>query len=155
MPRCSDVMTNNPVCCLPGDPVNKLGQLMAGRDIGPVLIVENDQTKQLAGIVTDRDLAVRVVAAGRDPMATMAADIMSRNVKTVQAEDDLQRALDMMAEHQLRRIPVVDNNNRIVGILAQADIATRVNQPQQTAEVVKNISQARHAARPMGGSATS
>ena len=66
---------------------------------------------------------------------------MTRQVVTCRAEDDLQKALDAMAEHQLRRIPIVDNDNRIVGIIAQADVATRVNQPEKTAEMVKEISQ--------------
>ena len=67
---------------------------------------------------------------------------MTRQVVTCRADDDVQKALDAMATHQLRRIPVVDKDNRIVGIIAQADVATRVNQPAKTAEMVKEISQA-------------
>lgn len=78
---------------------------------GPIPVIENEQTKKLVGIVTCRP------------------------------EDDLQKALDAMSEHQLRRIPVVDDDNKLVGIIAQADVATRVNQPQKTAEMVKEISQ--------------
>ena len=66
---------------------------------------------------------------------------MTLQMVTCQAVDDMQKALDAMAEHQLRRIPIVDNDNRIVGIIAQADVATRVNQPEKTAEMVKEISQ--------------
>jgi len=66
---------------------------------------------------------------------------MTLQMVTCQAEDSLQKALDAMAEHQLRRIPIVDIDNRIVGIIAQADVATRVNQPEKTAEMVKEISQ--------------
>ena len=66
---------------------------------------------------------------------------MTRQVSACRPEDDLQEALDAMAEHQLRCIPIVDNDNRIIGIIAQADVATRVNQPEQTATVVKEISQ--------------
>jgi CBS domain-containing protein len=66
---------------------------------------------------------------------------MTRKVITCRADDDLQKALDAMSEHQLRRIPVVDNDNKIVGIIAQADVATRVDQPEKTAEMVKEISQ--------------
>jgi CBS domain-containing protein len=68
--------------------------------------------------------------------------VMTRKVVTCLAGDDLQQALDAMAEHQLRRIPVVDNDHRVLGIIAQADVATRVDQPEKTAEVVKKISQA-------------
>ncbi len=143
MKKCDEVMTKNPVCCLPNDIVSKVAQLMKSKDIGPVPIIENEQTKKLVGVVTDRDLALKIVADGRDPKTTRAEEIMTRKVVTCHAEDDLQKALDSMSEHKLRRIPVVDNNNRIVGIIAQADVATRLNQPEKTAEVVKEISQSK------------
>jgi len=141
MKKCNEVMTKKPVCCLPNDMVAKVAQLMKSKDIGPVPIIENEQTKKLVGIVTDRDLALKIVAEGRDAKSTKAEEVMTRKVVTCRGEDDVQKALDAMSEHQLRRIPVVDNDNRIVGIIAQADVATRVDQPAKTAEVVKDISQ--------------
>jgi len=141
MKKCSDVMTKNPVCSLPGDGVVKVARLMQSKDIGSVPIIENEQTKQLVGMVTDRDLALRVVAKGRAPKSMTAEDVMSREVVTCQAGDKLRTALDAMSEHQLRRIPVVDDNNGLVGIIAQADIATRFDKPERTAELVKDISQ--------------
>jgi CBS domain-containing protein len=141
MKKCNEVMTKNPVCCLPKDMVAKVAQLMKSKDIGPVPIIENEQTKKLVGIVTDRDLALKIAAEGRDAKSTKAEEVMTRKVVTCRGEDDMQKALDAMSEHQLRRIPVVDNDNRIVGIIAQADVATRVDQPAKTAEVVKDISQ--------------
>jgi CBS domain-containing protein len=141
MKKCNEVMTKNPVCCLPNDMVAKVAQLMKSKDIGPVPIIENEQTKKIVGIVTDRDLALKIVAEGRDAKSTKAEEVMTRKVVTCRGEDDVQKALDAMSEHQLRRIPVVDNDNRIVGIIAQADVATRVDQPAKTAEVVKDISQ--------------
>lgn len=141
MKKCSEVMTKNPTCCLPNDIVSKVAQLMKSKDIGPVPIIENEQTKKLVGVVTDRDLALKIVAEGRDPKSTKAEEVMTRKVVTCHAEDDLQKALDEMSGHKLRRIPVVDNNNRIVGIIAQADVATRGEQPEKTAAVVKGISQ--------------
>lgn len=143
MKKCSEVMTKNPVCCLPDDIVSKVAQLMKSKDIGPVPIVESEQTKKLLGIVTDRDLALKIVADGRDPKTTRAKEVMTRQVVTCHAEDDLQTALDSMSGHKLRRIPVVDNNNEIVGIIAQADVATRANQPEKTGEMVKEISQSK------------
>jgi CBS domain-containing protein len=141
MKKCSEVMTKNPTCCLPNDMVSKVAQLMKSKDIGPVPIIENEQTKKLVGVVTDRDLALKIVAEGRDPKSTKAEEVMTRKVVTCHAEDDLQKALDEMSGHKLRRIPVVDSNNRIVGIIAQADVATRVDQPEKTAAVVREISQ--------------
>ena len=141
MKKCNEVMTKNPVCCLPNDMVAKVAQLMKSKDIGPVPIIENEQTKKLVGIVTDRDLALKIVAEGRDAKSTKAEEVMTRKVVTCRGEDDVQKALDAMSQRQLRRIIVVDNDNKIVGIIAQADVATRVDQPAKTAEVVKDISQ--------------
>ena len=142
MKKCSEVMTKSLVYCLPNDTVAKAAELMKSENIGPILVVESDDTKRLVGIVTDRDLALKVVAEGRDAKSTKVETVMTRNVVTCRADDDLQKALDAMAENQLRRIPVVDTDNRILGIIAQADVATRVDQPEKTAEMVKEISQA-------------
>ena len=141
MKKCSDIMTEDLVYCLPEDPVSKVAQLMKKEDIGPVLIVDNEQTKTLVGIVTDRDLALKVVAEGRDPQTTKVEAVMTRKLVTCRADDDVENAMKAMAQYQLRRIPVVDDNNRLVGIISQADVATRVDEPEKTAEVVKEISQ--------------
>ena len=141
MKKCNEVMTKNPVCCRPTDSVTKAAELMKSGDIGSIPVIENEQTQKLVGIVTDRDLALTIVAEGRDAKSTKVEAVMTHKVVTCLADDDLQKALDAMAEHQLRRIPVVDNDNKIVGIIAQADVATRVDQPEKTAEMVKEISQ--------------
>lgn len=141
MNTCSGVMTKDPVCCFPNDVVAKVVELMKSNDIGSVPIIENERTMTLVGIVTDRDLALKMVAEGRDAKSTLAEEVMTREVVTCRADDDLQTALDAMSEHQLRRIPVIDSNNRIVGIIAQADVATRIGQPETIATVVKEISQ--------------
>jgi len=99
MKKCNEVMTKNPVCCLPTDMVSKVAQLMKSKNIGPVPIIENEQTKKLVGIVTDRDLALKMVAEGRDPKSTKAEDVMTRKVVTCRAEDDVQKALDSMSAH--------------------------------------------------------
>ena len=142
MKKCNEVMTKNPVCCLQNDTVLKAAKLMKSEDVGSIPVVENEQAKKLIGIVTDRDMALKIVAEGLDAKSTKVDAVMTHKVVTCRAEDDLQMALDAMAEHQLRRIPVVDNDNKIVGIIAQADVATRVDQPEKTAEMVKEISQA-------------
>jgi len=143
MNKCSDVMTKDPVCCLPNDTVVRTAELMKRENICPIPVINNEQARKLIGIVTDRDLALKIVAEGRDPKSTEVESVMTRKVVTCRAEDDLQKALDAMAEHQLRRIPVVDHDNKILGIIAQADVATRVDQPDKTAEMVKEISQAK------------
>jgi len=141
MKKCEEVMTKNPVCCLPNDLVTNVAQMMKRENIGPIPVIDNEKTRKLVGIVTDRDLAVKIVAEGRDAKSTKVEAVMTHKVVTCLAEDDLQKALDAMSEHQLRRIPIVDNDNKILGIIAQADVATRVNQPEKTAEMVKEISE--------------
>lgn len=138
--KCNEVMTYNPLCCLPTDKVDQIARLMQAENIGPVPIIENRDSKRLIGIVTDRDLALKVVGAGLDPKFTEAEEVLTRNVVSCLEDDDLQKALEAMAERQLRRIPVVDTANQIVGIISQADVATRINRPEATAEVVKEIS---------------
>jgi CBS domain-containing protein len=141
MKKCDEVMTKTPVCCQPNDMVAKAAQLMKLENIGSIPVIENEQTQKLVGIVTDRDLALKIVAEGLDAKSTKVEAVMTRKVVTCRAEDGMQKALDAMSEHQLRRIPIVDNDNKILGIISQADVATRVNQPEKTAEVVKDISQ--------------
>lgn len=142
MKKCDEVMTKDPFCCLPNDSVEKVAVMMKREDVGAIPVIETEHTKKLVGIVTDRDLALKIIAEGLDPKTIEVNAVMTHNVVTCFTDDDLQKALDAMAEHQLRRIPVVDHDHRIVGIIAQADVATRVDQPAKTAEMVKEISQA-------------
>jgi CBS domain-containing protein len=137
-------MTERLVCCAPGDSVSAAAKKMKDENIGPILVVEDEQGYKLVGIVTDRDLALKVVGEERDAQNTKVGDVMSGDVVTCHADDDVEKALNAMEEHQLRRIPVVDNNGRLVGIISQADVATRVDDPGKTAEVVKEISQPSH-----------
>lgn len=140
MKKCNEVMTKNPVCCLPNDSVAEAAQLMKRENIGSIPVIKNEQNRKLVGIVTDRDLALKIVAEGRDAKSTKVEAVMTRKVVTCLAGDDFHKALDAMAGYQLRRIPVVDNDNQILGIIAQADVATRVDQPEKTAAMVKGIS---------------
>lgn len=141
MTTCRDVMTKNPVYALPHDTVAEVARLMKDKDIGPVPIVQDRDGTQLVGIVTDRDLAIKVVADGLDPVTTRVSDVMTTDVVTCREDDKIDKALNAMSKHQLRRIPVVDTNNMLVGIIAQADVATRMNEPEKTGEVVKEISE--------------
>lgn len=133
-------MTRQPFCCLPNDSVLIAADMMKKENIGSIPVVENQQNRVLVGIVTDRDLAMKVVAEGREGKATKVDQIMTKKVITCSISDDLQVALDAMAKHQLRRLLVVDAGNKIQGIISQADIATRVDRPEETAELVKRIS---------------
>jgi CBS domain-containing protein len=134
-------MTKDVVTSTPAATITEVAQLMKEEDIGPVLIVDNEQSNTLVGIVTDRDIVLKIIAEGRDPKTTRVGDAMSKKLVTCRADDDVEVAMQSMAQFQLRRIPVVEDNMRLVGIIAQADVATRANEPEKTAEVVKEISQ--------------
>ena len=141
MPNCSQLMTHDPVCCLASDTVDRAAQLMRQEDAGSLPVIENHQNKKLLGIITDRDIALKVVADKRDVGSTRAQEVMTRNPVTCRADYDIQVALNAMASNQVRRIPVVDEKNQIVGIISQSDVATRVNEPARTAQLVKGISE--------------
>ena len=104
-------------------------------------VIDSHEKKHLIGIVTDRDLALKVVAEGLDSRKTTVEKVMSGKMVVCKVDDDWQIALDAMAQHQLRRIPVVDEQGRIAGIIAQADVA-RIEEPEATAKVVEEISRA-------------
>lgn len=141
MKKCNEVMTKNPVACLPTDMAAKAAGLMKSEDVGAIPIIENEQTRVLVGIVTDRDLTLKIVAAGLDTKSTKVESVMTRQVVTCHAKDDLQTALDSMSKNQVRRIPVVNKENKILGIITQADVATRIKHPKRFAKMVRNISQ--------------
>src|SRR2546423_12900478 len=130
--QCSEVMTKDPSCSLPTDSVFAAAQLMKSEDVGPIPVVSDKQTGKLEGIVTDRDLALKVVADGRDPKTTKISEVMTTDVVTCRPDDDAGKALQLMEEHQVRRIPIVDENKSLVGIIAQADVATRMGRGQKT-----------------------
>jgi CBS domain-containing protein len=138
--KCTDVMTTEIFCCLPTDSVEEVASVMQSEDVGPVPIVDDLEKRQLVGIVTDRDIVLRAVASGLDARSTRAGDVMTRQVVTCEAGDAIQTALDAMARHQVRRLPIVDKKGRLVGIISQADVATRLNESEKVAEVVEEIS---------------
>ena len=138
--KCAHVMTTEIFCCLPTDSLEEVASVMKSEDIGPVPIVDDLESRNLIGIVTDRDIALRAVARGLDARTTSAEEVMTRELVTCGAEDEIQSALDLMARHQVRRMPIVDGGSRLVGMISQADVATRLNESAKIAEVVEEIS---------------
>ncbi|MBI5957749.1 MAG: CBS domain-containing protein [Chloroflexi bacterium] len=141
MIKCREVMTQDPVCCLASDRVATVAELMRAHDIGAVPVVNDPTMKQLIGIVTDRDLALRVVSQGRDIETTTVAHVMTPNPWASSASDDVEDVLRIMAQHQVRRVPITVEDGQLVGIIAQADVATRLHNPPTTAAVIAEISQ--------------
>lgn len=141
MPKCSEVMTREPVCCEPGDSAVFVAQVMKQEDVGSVPVVDSRDSRILRGIVTDRDLVVKVLAGGLPVETATVRDAMTSSPVTVGEDDDIDRAVKLMADRQVRRMPVVDADGRLVGIIAQADVATRVNRDKKTGEMVEAISE--------------
>ena len=137
---CANVMTREPACCDLGGTAADAARIMKAEDVGAVPVCLNRRTRKLIGILTDRDIAVYVVAKGRDPNHTQVTSVMTRNPLICRPEDDLQKALSVMESHQVRRISVVDEVGQLVGIIAQADVATRTQAVEVKAEMVERIS---------------
>ena len=131
-----DAMTTQPRSAEPSQSLVEAAQVMKRADIGSLPVVEEGR---LVAVLTDRDIVVRAVAEGVDLNVTLVGDIASREPVTVGPEEDLDEALRLMARHQVRRLPVVDEQ-RLVGVLAQADVATEAK-ASKTGEVVEEISQ--------------
>ena len=130
-------MTTDPACCQPQTPVNEIAQLMREHNCGEIPVTGADN--RLVGVVTDRDIVVRVVAAGKNPSGCTAEECMTTSPVTVRLDDSLSVAIEAMEKHQIRRVPVVDGDGKCVGIIAQADVA-RDAEPRQTGELVKEVS---------------
>ena len=147
--KCQDVMTDNPVCCLPDDTVGQAARLMRREHLGSIPVVSDDRSRTLIGIISDRDLATKVVAESRDPNHTQIFDVMTRTVAACRGTDDVTSAIKAMREHQIRRVPVVDAAGSCCGIIALADIALHAKR-SAAVEVLKEVSEPSGAASSAG-----
>src|SRR5215210_2157889 len=135
--RIADLMTQNPRTITPDSSVADAAKMMRDDDVGLLPVADGDR---LVGTLTDRDVAIRVVAEGRDPDSTKVNEVASTDLVTIDPEQTLDEALRLMAQHQVRRLPVVEEDGKLVGIVAQADVA-RHGDDSQTGQVVERISQ--------------
>jgi CBS domain-containing protein len=133
------LMTADPVCCTPETTIKDVALLMAQHDCGEIPVVRAQDDRRILGVITDRDIVCRVVAAGENPADAIVEDAMSSPVVTVRSDSSLQDCLNLMESRQIRRMPVVDADERCCGIVSQADIAA--NAPSaETAELVREVS---------------
>jgi CBS domain-containing protein len=141
MKKARDIMTANPQVVTPEDSVTRAAEIMRDSDVGVVPVVEDQSSMRLAGLVTDRDIAVRVVAEGRNNDCT-TREVMSSGIRSVSPDDDVSSVMDLMKSSQVRRIPVCEGD-RLVGIIAQADVATE-GSDRKTGDLVQKISEPDH-----------
>jgi CBS domain-containing protein len=132
----TEVMSANPCAIDASKPVAYAAKMMKQEDVGLAPIVEGDR---LVGALTDRDIVTRVVAEDRDPQSVSVREVASTDLVTVDPQQDLDEALRLMASNQVRRLPVVAEDGRLVGVLAQADVA-REAKDKQTGQLVEEIS---------------
>ncbi len=137
--KIANIMTKQPTCCSPSDTVQHVAQIMRQLDVGALPVVSNMVSKQLVGIITDRDLCVSAMAEGKDPHTTPIAAYFTKNVITCFPEDMLEACEQKMREHRIRRIPIVDQQNSCVGMVVQADLA-RVDKPESFQALINEIS---------------
>jgi CBS domain-containing protein len=138
--RVRDIMTADPACVGANDNIVEAARIMKREDAGVVPVIDGDK---LIGIITDRDIVVRLVAEGRNPLDCNVNEAMTKNIRSVNEDAAVDEVLDVMRSANVRRVPVVDRNDRIVGIVSMADLAIETNDKGKVGDVVQNISEAR------------
>lgn len=134
--RASDIMSKDITVIREEETMREAAERLAGDDIGVLPIC--DEQKQLKGMLTDRDIVVHVIARGKDPASTTARDLEQGEIITLRPDDSVEHALDLMAQHQVRRLPVVEDG-RIIGMVSQADVAKAVP-PEDAGRMLTSIS---------------
>src|SRR5713226_1994262 len=138
--KIKEIMTASPACCTPETSLREVAAMFVDHDCGAIPVVDNVDTRRPIGIVTDRDIACRAVAKGLNALELTARDCMSSPSVTVSEDASLDEAIKLMEDNKVRRLPVVDERGRCIGVVTQADIALSAGKGK-TAEVVREISQ--------------
>lgn len=133
-----DVMTANPSCVTENDTIRDAARIMAKQDTGAVPVLNG---RKVVGIITDRDIVIRVIAEGKDCSSAKSSDAMSKGVKTIREDASIDEALKLMSSSQVRRIPVVNSNGELVGIVSMGDIS-KTDQDNKIGRVIETISEA-------------
>ena len=123
--RVKHAMTKDPSCCLPSDKAPKAASIMRNEDTGIVPVIDNEQSQRVVGVVTDRDLCMNIVAEGRDPNSVSVEACMTTVVVTCSPNDSIEKITELMKQNQIRRVPVVDDQGRLQGIVSMADLVGR------------------------------
>jgi CBS domain-containing protein len=135
-----EIMTPNPACCTAETPLDQVARLMVDNDCGEIPIVRASTDRTLIGVVTDRDIVCRLLAAGKNPLQYDAEACMSTPVIAVRESTPLEKCAQIMEESKIRRVPVVDGGGMVCGIVSQADIAKHGSR-RVTAELLRDVSQ--------------
>jgi CBS domain-containing protein len=145
--KIQDIMTKDPTCVTPDATVREAAQVMKREDVGVVPVVNGEAEKRLVGIVTDRDIAIRCIADGKDGSCRVREVMSSDDLATCSFSDDVEQVMDAMRTEKVRRIPIVDERGSLVGIVSQADVLRKTRDMNRAGETVEEISEpgGRHA----------
>lgn len=134
-----ELMTTDIATCTPDTPIQEVASLMDEFDCGMIPVVAGDGTSRAVGTITDRDIVIRTVARGDNPLDLVAGDVMTGNPVTINPDANHRQAMEIMEKNQLRRLLVVDNNGECYGVISQADLARETSE-QEVGEVVQHVS---------------
>ena len=143
--KARDIMTSHPHVITQREPVSRAAEIMRDLDVGILPVVDDPSSMRLLGVITDRDIAVRCVAKKHGTSCTVGDHMTSKHLDTARPDDDVEAVMALMERDQVRRIPVVSDDNRLAGVIAQADLATKLGpkEPQKMEEVLQRISSPR------------
>lgn len=134
-----DIMTKDPAVCTADTTLQDAAREMCDRNCGEIPVVDDLTTRKPVGVITDRDITCRSVAMGKNPLELTVSECMTAPAVTVSPDMDVDECCLILAQEQIRRVPVVDENGRVCGIVAQADVVRRVD-PAEAGEVVREVS---------------
>jgi CBS domain-containing protein len=140
--KIKEVMSTNPDCCTPIGTAQNVAKMMCDLNVGSIPVGDDQQSRTLIGMITDRDLCCSVLAQGLDPKATRIQEFITYNPISCRDGENIDKCERVMQEHQIRRVPVVDGDNRVIGIVAQADVALK-EKPEKVHKTVVEISKSR------------
>ena|SRR5439155_26821832 len=135
-----EIMSREPACCVLSDTAQTVAKILCDRNIGSMPVVADQQSRKLVGMITDRDLCCTVIAQGMDPKTTQIAKLIAlAPLTTCRDGENIETCERLMQEHQVRRIPIVDAEDRVIGIVSQADLALR-DKPERVSKTIAEIS---------------
>lgn len=135
-----EIMTDSPAVCTPDTSLKQVTEMMVECDCGAIPVVESRSSRRAVGIITDRDIVVRCLAKGKNPMDATVRDCMTQQVYSVHPDQTVEEVCELMEDKQVRRVIVVDRNNKVRGIVAQADVAMYAPR-REAAQVIRRVSQ--------------
>lgn len=144
-----DIMTKDPACCTPLSTLEDAARLMVEFDCGEIPVVDEIETAMPVGVITDRDIICRAVGKGLNPLTMSVGDCMSSPVISVKPDDSLDGVYELLEQNQIRRVPVVDDGGKCIGIVALADIA-RIASKANSGEILREVSEETLAASNVG-----